>query len=89
MAQNEGPYSIFVSVSVAGASVREVIASIKSLASQISNVLEHFQSTCDTLFSSCNLALANYLLTGSTCLFVFAWLFKLFEHFPHRALESY
>lgn len=71
LAQIDVPYSIFCEdTSVAVASVREVIASIKSVASQMSSWLEHFQSTHDTLFRSWNLAMANDLLTGSVCLFV-------------------
>lgn len=55
LAQNERAIFHFCEhISVAVASVREVIVSIKSPASQISHYLEPFQSTHVTLFSSWN-----------------------------------
>jgi len=58
---------------VSDASVREVMASVKCLTSQISSVLEHFQSISQILsfLTSWNLALANDLLTGSVFVFLF------------------
>lgn len=73
LAQNERQYSILRTyrASAAGASVREVIASVKALEPKSQMFWTIFNHPWYLVFSSWNLALNYCLFTGSARLFVF------------------